>query len=62
MQNIFKRYEIKYLINNEQYQKFLLLIKDKMSLDKFGKSLICNLYFDTDSYLLIRRSIEKPLY
>lgn len=33
MQNIFKRYEIKYLINNEQYQKFLLLIKDKMALD-----------------------------
>ncbi len=33
MQNIFKRYEIKYLINNEQYQKFLLLIQLVKMLD-----------------------------
>lgn len=30
--------------------------------DKHGKSDICNLYFDTPDYRIIRASIEKPLY
>ena len=30
--------------------------------DKFGKSTINNIYFDTPDFLLIRRSIEKPVY
>ena len=33
-----------------------------MQLDKYGRTTIRNLYFDTDDYLLIRRSIEKPIY
>ena len=61
-QNVFKRYEIKYLITKEQQA----LIKDKMSgymdRDEYGKSSICNIYLDTPNYLLIRRSIEKPVY
>lgn len=30
--------------------------------DKFGHTTVRNVYFDTDSYRLIRRSIEKPAY
>ena len=30
--------------------------------DEYGRSTICNLYYDTPDYLLIRRSIEKPVY
>ncbi len=33
-----------------------------MVLDKYGHSSIRNIYFDTDNFLLIRRSIEKPVY
>ena len=33
-----------------------------MQLDKYGRTTIRNIYYDTDSYRLIRRSIEKPLY
>ncbi len=33
-----------------------------MDIDKYGRSQIRNLYFDTEDYLLIRRSIEKPIY
>ncbi len=61
-QNTFKRYEIKYLISCEQKKKVLSVIAPYMRLDKYGRTTIRNLYFDTDSYLLIRRSIEKPLY
>lgn len=30
--------------------------------DVFGRHTICNVYFDTESYELIRASIEKPPY
>jgi hypothetical protein len=30
--------------------------------DQYGKSVIRNIYFDTPSYLLIRNSIDKPIY
>jgi len=33
-----------------------------MAQDKYGRPTIRNLYFDTDHYRLIRRSIEKPTY
>jgi hypothetical protein len=33
-----------------------------LRLDQYGHSTIRNIYFDTDSFRLVRRSIEKPLY
>lgn len=33
-----------------------------MKLDKYGRTTIRNIYFDTDTYRLIRRSLEKPIY
>lgn len=62
MQAIFQRSEIKYLISEQQYQKIISVFKDRIHLDKYGRSLICNIYYDTDTYLLIRRSLEKPVY
>lgn len=61
-QTIFKRYELKYLITQEQKRKILEAIEPYMALDKYGLTTIRNLYFDTDDYRLIRRSIEKPSY
>ncbi|TCO70389.1 polyphosphate polymerase domain-containing protein [Marinisporobacter balticus] len=61
-QNIFKRYEVKYLLTKEQQQILLKIMRDYMHHDKFGKNTISNIYFDTPDKLLIRRSIEKPDY
>ena len=61
-QTVFKRYELKYLITAEQKERILTAIEPYMALDKYGKTTIRNLYFDTDDYRLIRRSIEKPAY
>ena len=61
-QNIFKRYEIKYIITKEQSAELKKLMKDYMKADKFGKSVICNIYYDTPDYLLVRRSNDKPEY
>ena len=30
--------------------------------DSFGRSTICNIYMDTPEYLMIRRSIDRPVY
>ena len=61
-QTVFKRYELKYMLTLEQKEKVLEAIAPYMKLDKYGRTTIRNLYYDTDTYLLIRRSIEKPKY
>ena len=47
---IFNRVEKKYLLNKEQYHNLMILINEYMNHDKFYKSTICNIYFDTDDY------------
>lgn len=59
---VFKRYEMKYMMTEEQVKRLLLLIEPYMTADRYGKSTVRNIYFDTDSYRLIRRSTEKPTY
>ena len=61
-QTVFKRYELKYLLTLEQKERVLALMAPYMGLDKYGRTTIRNLYYDTDTYLLIRRSIERPVY
>lgn len=61
-QTVFKRYELKYMLTVQQKDKINEAIKPYMELDRYGRTTIRNLYFDTDTYLLIRRSIEKPEY
>jgi SPX domain protein involved in polyphosphate accumulation len=59
---IFQRIEKKYLITREQYERMQDMMKDYMQIDDYGLSTICNIYYDTETYDLIRTSIEKPTY
>lgn len=61
-QTIFQRYELKYLVTEVQKEKLLQGMKAHMQEDRYGQSIIRNIYFDTDNHRLIRRSIEKPAY
>lgn len=61
-QTVFKRYELKYMITSEQKKAILQAISSYVHPDQYGKTTIRNLYFDTDNYRLIRRSIDKPAY
>lgn len=61
-QTVFKRYELKYMLTLDQKEKVLAAMAPYMKLDQYGRTTIRNLYYDTDTYLLIRRSIEKPAY
>lgn len=61
-QAVFKRYELKYLLTREQREKVLAAMAPHMKLDRYGRTTIRNIYYDTDSYRLVRRSIERPVY
>lgn len=61
-QMTFKRYELKYLLTRREKEKNLCSMAPYMKLDKYGRTTIRNIYFDTDTYRLIRRSLEKPIY
>ena len=61
-QTTFKRYEIKYLLEKKEKEEILRTMEPYMKLDEYGRSTIRNIYFDTDTFRLIRRSLEKPAY
>ena len=58
----FKRYEKKYLLNPEQYTILKAEIDKHFIPDKYGETKICNIYYDTPEYLMITRSIDKPIF
>lgn len=62
MQYTFERYEKKYLLTEEQYRILLEKLKDTVKPDSYGKTAICNIYYDTENWELIRTSMEKPAY
>ncbi|SFR91920.1 polyphosphate polymerase domain-containing protein [Anaeromicropila populeti] len=59
---VFQRVEKKYLLTEQKYKDFCDRISPYMEIDQYGKHTICNIYYDTDTYWLIRNSIEKPKY
>lgn len=61
-QMIFKRYEIKYMLNREQLERIKEGMAGHMIADEHGRSTVCSLYFDTPDFLLVRRSLEHPVY
>ncbi|MBO5609471.1 MAG: polyphosphate polymerase domain-containing protein [Eubacterium sp.] len=59
---VFKRSEIKYLLNEKQYEELFSFLQTMARVDAYGLSRINNIYFDTPDYRLIRTSLEKPVY
>lgn len=61
-QTVFNRYEKKYLMPEEVYTLLRSKLRPYMQADQYGQHTICNIYYDTPGYDLVRRSIEKPVY
>lgn len=59
---VFKRYEKKYLISREQYEKLKQMLGDHLVEDEYFYGLVSNIYYDTPDYRLIRDSVDKPFY
>ena len=62
IQYSFKRYEKKYMLTREQHEALLRSIGMRLKADAYPTYTICNIYYDTDDYQLIRASLEKPVY
>lgn len=61
-QTVFQRYELKYLLTAGQKAKVLEAMEPYMAMDQYGRTTIRNIYYDTDSYRLVRHSIERPAF
>ncbi len=63
---IFNRYEHKYLLDKQTYEKVIPIIESHMELDAYNEGhkpyTIANIYYDTGDDYLIRHSLESPVY
>lgn len=63
---VFNRYEKKFIISDEIYHIIKPQLEDYMEVDEHSRNgdfyTICNIYYDTDTNEIIRKSIERPLY
>lgn len=63
---VFNRYEHKYLMDKETYERVIAVLDEHMELDAYNKNhepyTIANIYFDTKDDYLIRTSLAKPGY
>jgi hypothetical protein len=57
-----KRYEQKYLLNEEQYQAVTTLLSGNFCPDTYGKSVVYSVYYDTPGYRIIRNSFTRAGY
>lgn len=60
--DVFRRRELKFLLNDSQCDAVQSALLQRMEPDPYGLSTICNLYYDTPDYRLIRHSLEHPIY
>lgn len=57
-----KRLEKKYLLSAEQYARLWPELEAHLKPDVYFESVVRSIYYDSDSYDLIRSSISKPVY
>lgn len=61
-QEVFRRIEKKYIVDEPTYEKLIKKLDGHFVKDRYYKSTICNIYYDTPSHQLVRNSIEKTVY
>ena len=60
--DVFRRRELKFLLNDDQCSVIRDALQGQMEPDAHGENTICNIYYDTPDYRLIRHSLEHPVY
>ena len=59
---VFERYEKKYILDRDALSAVKNAMAGRLILDKYGKTTIANLYFDSEDYKVIRSSMEATTY
>lgn len=60
--NTFKRREMKFLLDEEQYAALMKHISAHLHPEEYGSYTVRNIYLDNRNYDLIRSSLGKPIY
>lgn len=60
--HVFERKEQKYLLDEARSRELEALLNQHLAPDRYFRSDIRSLYYDTPDYRLIRRSLEGPVY
>lgn len=60
--DVFRRRELKFLVDAAQRAALEQVLSEKMAPDIFPHSSIRNIYYDTPDFRLIRHSLLKPVY
>lgn len=60
--NTFRRHEIKFILTAEKEAELLRRISPLMQEDRYSGQTISSLYCDSDDDILIRTSLDKPVY
>lgn len=50
------------MLTKEQYRQLREKMEKHMMEDSYGLHTICSLYYDTDDYQIIRKSLSKPVF
>ena len=58
----FKRYEKKYLLSAKKAELLWEQLREHLVPDRFHRSTVCSIYYDSDDFSLIRHSLERPVY
>ncbi|MCR5212314.1 MAG: VTC domain-containing protein, partial [Lachnospiraceae bacterium] len=53
---------MKYMLDNEKKAAFIEALGDSLIPDDYPESDIMNIYYDTQDYHLVRKSLERPIY
>lgn len=62
VQCTFERVEKKFVLTQQQAERLMQDLIAYMAVDEYGQHTIRNLYYDTDDYALVRKSIARPKY
>ncbi len=62
IQTNIRRYEKKFLLTEEQYALICPVVREHMDADRYGVYPVCSVYYDTETFSMIRTSLEKPVY
>ena len=60
--HVFERKEQKYLLDEARSRELEALLNQHLAPDRYFRSDIRSLYYDTPDYRLIHRSLEGPVY
>lgn len=60
--DVFRRRELKFLLDDTQSTVIREALQRQMEPDAYGMNTICNIYYDTPDFRLIRHSLEHPVY